>query len=249
LFFPEEGELAFLFQSHFSKFNMNLLLDVREAALAPLLSTAIKKPLTIGDIAIEYEGKEIVIIERKTVADLAASIKDGRYAEQSARLQECGLPKHNILYLIEGSLKGERLPLPRRTLMAALVSLNFGKGFSVVRTESLEQTAEFVQVLLDKLTKEKGYQPTEGGGAAEVVTKKERRDKITPENIDGLMLCQIPFVSAQTATAVIAKFKTIHGVVEALREDPASLDTLTFEGSGRKVSSKSVESIKTYLCK
>ncbi len=35
--------------------------------------------LAIGDIAIENNDKEVVIIERKTLQDLAASIKDGRY--------------------------------------------------------------------------------------------------------------------------------------------------------------------------
>ena len=43
-------------------------------------------PLPLGDIIICDEEEELLIIERKTLQDLAASIKDGRYEEQSYRL-------------------------------------------------------------------------------------------------------------------------------------------------------------------
>ena len=95
---------------------MKLCIDVRETALAALLPDAVLKPLVLGDITIENEdGKELVIIERKTVADLAASIKDGRYREQSARLTSYSLDNHRIVYLIEGSLRPAKLPLPCET--------------------------------------------------------------------------------------------------------------------------------------
>lgn len=42
-----------------------------------------------------------VIIERKTVDDLASSILDQRYKDQKNRLAKCGLK--NIYYLIEGN--------------------------------------------------------------------------------------------------------------------------------------------------
>ena len=38
------------------------------------------------------------ILERKTVDDLAASIKDGRWHEQKMRLKACGLSR--VIYLI-----------------------------------------------------------------------------------------------------------------------------------------------------
>ena len=49
--------------------------------------TITKTMLAIGDISIITDDKkDITIIERKTLADLLASIKDGRYEEQSYRL-------------------------------------------------------------------------------------------------------------------------------------------------------------------
>ena len=53
----------------------------------------ISQTLPLGDIIINDGINDCVIIERKTLTDLAASIKDGRYDEQSYRLN--GLPHHN----------------------------------------------------------------------------------------------------------------------------------------------------------
>ena len=61
-------------------------------------------PIDIGDIVFVINGIEYAIIERKTLRDLAASIKDGRYEEQSYRLNGNPLHNHHISYLIEGDL-------------------------------------------------------------------------------------------------------------------------------------------------
>ena len=70
---------------------MQIQIDIREKELIALSKEntntnydIIHKSLPIGDVILTKDGKELVIIERKTVKDLAASIKDGRYKEQSA---------------------------------------------------------------------------------------------------------------------------------------------------------------------
>ena len=62
--------------------------------------------LEIGDYIIydEINEKNIIIIERKSLADLESSIKDGRYDNQSYRLNQIDIHNHNIYYLIEGSI-------------------------------------------------------------------------------------------------------------------------------------------------
>ena len=82
---------------------MHLVIDCRENKLIELFSQeAIKvESLSIGDIVFRNdEGEDVVIIERKSVADLAASISDGRYNEQSYRLDNHELENHNIFYTI-----------------------------------------------------------------------------------------------------------------------------------------------------
>jgi ERCC4-type nuclease len=187
--------------------------------------------LPLGDIILhdptqgEGMGRDIVIFERKTLADLAASIRDGRYKEQSFRLIETaaatGFHTHNIVYIIEGDLAryDERHSrITKTALQSAMVSLLYYKGFSVVRTMNVGETAEFILNFADKVAKEgaDGIVPaydddtTTTAAAAqaysEVSAKKEKRDYITRENIGEIMLAQVPGVSAKMASAILAKY-------------------------------------------
>jgi len=221
---------------------MELILDCREKGLIERIPDATVKQLVLGDAMLVYEGKELVLIERKTIADFASSISDGRYREQSERLMACDIPNHNILYLVEGSFKNYKLGMPKSTLLATMTSLLYGKGFSVVRTESLEDTVEFIESMRKKLDKEKGYaQPKEG--ASEV--KKQKRDRITPETIDGFMLAQIPSVSTATAKAILAVYPTLFSLTSALKADPDCL--AQFKVGQRAISKTTVENLKAYL--
>ena len=107
-------------------------------------------PLPIGDIILEYLGKEIIIIERKSAADLEASIKDGRYEEQSYRLSNSEVHNHNIIYLIEGSLINRQ---NKQMLYSSMFSLNYSKGFSVLRSTSIQETAYIICNMAYKLNK------------------------------------------------------------------------------------------------
>lgn len=222
---------------------MQLFLDSREHALIKLMPDAPVKTLILGDAVIEREGKELVIIERKTVADFVASICDGRYAEQSERLQAYDVPNHNVLYLLEGSLKNYRFSVPKKTLLSSMTSLLYGKGFSVVRTESIEDTRDFLVAMFEKLKKEDGYAaPKEGGSSV----KKQKKDSITLETIDVLMLSQIPGVSALTAKALL-QGRTVTELTTELKADANCLDGVTMGDKPRKVSSKLIETVKKFL--
>lgn len=117
--------------------------------------------LPIGDIIISTGTEDILIIERKSVNDLLASIKDGRYEEQSYRLNGLNHHNHNIIYLIEGDInKVNRFKSDNKTekltLYSAMFSLNYYKGFSVFRSFSLEETATIICNMAYKLSKETG---------------------------------------------------------------------------------------------
>ena len=115
--------------------------------------------LPIGDIIISDEKEDKLIIERKSVSDLLASIKDGRYEEQSYRLNGLNHHNHNIIYLIEGDVnrvnrfKSDN-QTEKLTLYSAMFSLNYYKGFSVQRSFSLDETAVMICNMAYKLEKE-----------------------------------------------------------------------------------------------
>ena len=98
--------------------------------------------------------KDILLIERKTFSDLLASIRDGRYNEQSHRLTySSGLPSHNIIYLLEGMFSQTK-ENDRKTIMSSITSLNYFKGFSVMRTANVKESAEWLICTADKIQRE-----------------------------------------------------------------------------------------------
>ena len=152
---------------------MLLKVDVRENKLIKLLQNTnseygftIKiENLHLGDIIIcDDNGKELILIERKSLADLASSIRDGRYAEQSYRLAEYPVHNHNIVYLIEGNLSNfgmnpysnfsKKNPINKKTLRSTMLSVMYYKGFSVMQTVSLVETAEVIMQMTDKIKRE-----------------------------------------------------------------------------------------------
>ena len=116
-----------------------------------------KEQLHIGDIVLEDNaGKQIIVFERKTLNDLAASIKDGRYNEQSFRLDKEAIHNHNIVYIIEGDIERyneKRGRISKKVLISSMFSLLYYKGFSVFRTNSICETADVIVFFADKYDK------------------------------------------------------------------------------------------------
>ena len=210
------------------------------ASLAAIITHEIKSErLPLGDIIIHdaSQQKDIVLFERKSLNDLAASIQDGRYKEQSFRLtQSTDFHNHNIIYIIEGDIArydAKHSRISKSALQSAMVSLLYYKGFSVIRTMNVGETAEFILHFADKVAKERAIGPAipaysnntlptlpttlscdDDAATAtataerysEVTSKKEKRDFITRENIGEIMLAQVPGVSPKIATGIMKKY-------------------------------------------
>lgn len=139
---------------------MQIVVDVREHALIEKfqsIGTAIStEQLLLGDVLLKSDDDdEILLFERKTLTDLLASIKDGRYEEQSHRLiHSSGMNPHNIIYVVEGVLMTLRAPADKKIVFSAMTSLSYFKGFSVFRTSTALETAELIAAMATKLGKE-----------------------------------------------------------------------------------------------
>ena len=118
--------------------------------------------LPLGDIVISDNQNDNIIVERKTLSDLAASIKDGRYEEQSYRLNGLPLNNHNIVYLIEGDLSkfnSFKERIDKQTIYSAMFSINYYKGFSLARTNTIDETAFMICNMAYKIGKETSKTP------------------------------------------------------------------------------------------
>ena len=152
---------------------MKIIIDERESVLYEKCYSILqgnvtsiqlsKQVLNLGDILIKTdEDKDVLLIERKSLSDLLSSIKDGRYEEQSYRLlHSSGYPSHSIIYMIEGMFSQLRTLIEKKTVLSAITSLNFFKGFSVLRTCSIQETAENIVWMAEKIDRDfsKGKTP------------------------------------------------------------------------------------------
>ena len=239
---------------------MKLIFDERETSLFELcMQSDIKIPMEkkvipLGDILIanDDESEIYVYIERKSCADLLASIKDGRYAEQSYRLSNCCPVTHNVIYLIEGMLP----PKDKKLVVSCIASLNYFKGFSVHRTVSMQETAFYIMAFADKMCRElaKGtICNTKNGNDNNLdytsVIKVQKKANITAENIGQLFLMQIPGISSTIALEIMKPFKTFLEFVDYVKQHPEYLDTIKIESNGksRKIGSNVVKSIQTFV--
>lgn len=301
---------------------MKLVIDYREKKLIELINSikimnAKYKPIEIivenlplSDVIIkDKNNNEKMLIERKTINDLASSIQDGRYNEQSYRLTNCDIHNHNIMYLIEGNISmwnNRYTRINRDTIYSAIVSIMYYKGFSVFVTSTTVETAEFLLNTALKIHKNDKssskkypyYQNmnqelnhninkvlnNKNGGTVETTNntsnkinvmltsdalksiedntventpslryskyiKREKKGNITPENIDVIMLSQIPHISVDTAMQILDKYKTIYKLINILKENENELTgfMVKTKSGERKLNSNAITNIKNYL--
>lgn len=246
---------------------MNIIIDTHEQLLFTKCTNTLEnnskfnhikissQPLPLGDIIINDGTNDCIIIERKTLSDLISSIKDGRYEEQSYRLNGLNHHNHNIIYLIEGNLDNYHDTNNKQTLYSAMTSIHYFKGFSVMRSNHLDETATIICNMAYKIenalsTGRLGFYPTFNPSSdpssepnpnpnpslsidtANIdktycsVIKKIKKDNITPDNIGEIMLSQIPNVSSTSALAILSQFKTLPNLIKTIQEDETCLNNI-----------------------
>jgi ERCC4-type nuclease len=104
--------------------------------------------LLLGDILIDK-----LLIERKTINDLAASIVDGRYKEQSFRLVKALEEGYKVFYFIEGNMDLYTGAISKNILVSTIYSLTH-KGFQVLLTKNSKDTAFFILQFSEKMKKD-----------------------------------------------------------------------------------------------
>jgi hypothetical protein len=81
------------------------------------------------------------------------------------------------------------------------------------------------------------------------VVKVAKKANITRENIGQLMLMQIPGISSTISGEIMRPFATFAAFLDHLRAEPAYLDNIVLESSGkkRKLGSNIIAGIREYL--
>lgn len=264
---------------------MYLLVDYRESAFINKLSeysyieNDVLKAVEINNIEISYKitslpvGDFIIqsdlgnidtvemIIERKSIKDLCASITDGRFREQKRRLFDSVKDSSRITYIIEGIRKIQVLEgvekqniLSQNIISGSILNLIYKHNYRVVQTENKLDTFNNI-LLLYKKFKNGDFKQDINNQTVELVTKSK---KISENKLIN-QLCLISGVSSKTADVIIneMKFTSIQDIITSYlsksseKEKEEMLCNIIIDNSKkiRKVGNALSKKIYYYFCK
>ena len=198
------------------------LLDTRESELIQRIPDSIVKQLPVGDIWIGTNDQGIMegglIIERKSIRDLEASILDGRYKEQRGRiLSFCQDNKSQPMYILEGSLASGTGRLQKKALMKFIHRLIFHYQIPVMQTQSVQETAELVQTLIEQWKDDPTslQRTTELVKVTDGIHVQKKANAADPTQFAISCLAQCPGVSVKMAEQLIQTFVSLQGILNA----------------------------------
>jgi crossover junction endonuclease MUS81 len=129
---------------------MNFIIDNREKDLKSVFTTeATYENLDLGDILFKYQGQPFLLIERKKIPDLIASVDDGRYRNQKKRLLGCGIKRNRILYILEGNI--DQSAGKMKTIFGMIINTLYRDGIPVLFFSNTEETIYFLRRIKEKL--------------------------------------------------------------------------------------------------
>lgn len=219
---------------------MPIWLDYRERGLQNLALGQTLKLITppVGDIWIgDMSGSLLVeggvILERKSLSDLEASIIDGRYEEQRGRLLAyANEHKVAIGYVIEGETAGfQGRRFTGDSVLKIIARIQFHHRIPVFQTKSLEATMALANLIELEWAKDKthySWQSSAGNSATPVAasyTKSNSRD--SPDSFLLGVLTQCRGVSETLARLILEKAKTLEGLMSLAESDIAAISDST----------------------
>ncbi|XP_063886225.1 crossover junction endonuclease MUS81-like isoform X4 [Scylla paramamosain] len=194
-------------------------------------------------VSTKQEARELVlpvVVERKRMDDLAASIKDGRFREQKFRLRQCGL-SHPI-YLVEehhGSVAAG-LSLPEMTCLQAVVNTQVINEFTVKVVKGQRESAAYLTIMTRYLQSKYQNQSVRSaqlqdinGSQNDISSKIEtcllpftefntasmKNQQLTVREMFAKHLLQLHGISADKARAVVDKYETPNQLLTAYEEE------------------------------
>ena len=207
---------------------MELLIDNRESIRDQIKSNTVGMNITfanlyLGDYLFKLNNENIVIIERKTIADYAASIKDGRHREQKARLLS-NFDIHKIIYLVEGDITKNNTSykynkVSKETIVSSIVNTMLRDNIHVFHTKDTHETIFFLETLYKKINKQgKGFmKKTYSYEDTLCQTAMVKKNKNISKSVCQLMMFNnIPDVSLVTARRLLNHFKTLETCINTL---------------------------------
>jgi ERCC4-type nuclease len=189
--------------------------------------------LEVGDVMIGLEsGQPLLVMERKTLSDLASSNRDGRYREQRARLLSVKGQGVAIAYIMEIGPSGWSNELNRiwpgkvveSTLYSIVLRLQLRYGISVLQVKDTAGTIALIGQLCKMLQEDNEVFSQAGGlvgdatAAAAVYTEALSAQKSANRNMKrpaAGMLCAVAGVGGKMSESILDACEgTLEGVLK-----------------------------------
>ena len=199
-----------------------LYIDTREKKLQPhIKSEYIEKQLDLGDIFIDSPSYKLMI-ERKTIADFNASLRDGRYRNQKLRLiewRDTDITTKRVIYILEtnGDVKDS-------AYWGAVVNANLRDNIIVIQTDNTKKTAEIIDDIKKKVDENKFENLKISRSEIYLEGCNKKGDYSNPETFYLGVLTLITGVSRNMATEIAKKFPTLVILIEEIKKNLSNVE-------------------------
>jgi DNA excision repair protein ERCC-4 len=171
--------------------------------------------LPLGDYLVD----DRILFERKTLLDLAESIKDGRLFRQACRL--AASPKKTVI-LLEGTAADlASSHMRREAIQGALITLSVILGIPLLRSLSPEESARLM------LYTARQIQAAVSGAIPRKGARPKGKRALQLHILQGL-----PGIGPTRAERLLVRFGTVENVLQALPDDPAQCEELAKQPHG-----------------
>lgn len=218
---------------------MPIWLDYRERGLQALEPTLHVITPPVGDIWIgDMSGNLLleggVVLERKSLSDLEASIIDGRYEEQRGRLLAFA-SEHKVAigYIMEGETKGfQGRRFTGDSILKTIARIQLNHRIPVFQTDSQMDTIHLSKLIEESWQKYKGTFSWNSGDnsgnlgnqetpVAASYTKSVSRD--SPDSFLLGVLTQCRGISEALARIIVTEVKTLEGLMALSESELAAI--------------------------
>jgi DNA excision repair protein ERCC-4 len=177
--------------------------------------TVVFKQLDVSDYIISNR----VAIERKSALDFISSIFDGRLFNQAFRLSD--VYEQSIIIVENELIKLESLIKNPQIVRGALISLAIDYGVTVIFSQSINETAEFIKLAAEHEQK---------AGRKIIIHHKPKLSTIKDWQI--YIIGSLPGIGPKLAEKLLSKFTTVRGVFQA---KPSELEAIIGEERAKKI--------------
>jgi len=243
---------------------ITLKIDNRETKIKDLLIlenvSILFENLQYGDYVFEIYNKPIIFIERKTINDLASSIKDNRFFNQKNALLT-NIERKMIYYIIEGDINYQESSviysgISMSSIQSCIINTMIRDDIKIIITKNINDTISLIKAISLRLVKNPNkYICNENELIKEPVITKFKANMLGKDKFFENIMLQIPKISYKSAKAIVNKFENFENFYSTMKEKNkdeqnkilSSITTQDNNGNNRKISSAIVNNIIDYF--